>query len=115
MLVFFEMKNGKSQLESKRDYKQRMGAIQPKLGVSPDKADSEALALQSAIINFGFKLGAKKHLPHMGVTDEKMKVHLMEKHLEQEKAVKERRRRPEVPMVSFGREMTGRRKGLNLV
>lgn len=56
-------KGGQPALESKADYKKRMSAKNPGQGHSPDQADAAALALQSAIINFGFTLGKRKELP----------------------------------------------------
>ena len=51
------IKAGKPHLETKRDYKVRMGAVAPSLAHSPDEADSCALVLQSAMINYGFAPG----------------------------------------------------------
>lgn len=53
-------KSGKVSLESKHDYKRRMGGISPSLAHSPDFADAAALVLQSAIINFGFYPGQRR-------------------------------------------------------
>lgn len=53
------LKNGKQVLESKKDYKTRMGAIAPILAHSPDEADACALALQAAILNYGFHPGQR--------------------------------------------------------
>lgn len=36
-----------------------MGGIMPSLAHSPDEADAVCLALQSAIIHYGFKIGQK--------------------------------------------------------
>lgn len=55
-------KTFKKELESKREYKVRMGAIIPSLARSPDEADAAALALQSAIINFGFFPGQRREI-----------------------------------------------------
>lgn len=54
------VKGGKQQLELKQDYKNRMGGVAPSLAHSPDEADAAALALQSAIINYGFYPGQKR-------------------------------------------------------
>ncbi len=60
------------QLESKAAFKKRMGSINPSLARSPDEADAVALCLQSAIENFGFKLGETKPLPtHMDFASQK--------------------------------------------
>lgn len=55
-------KNGRPSLESKIAYKNRMGAIMPSLAKSPDEADSCALVLQSAMINYGFSPGTRKSI-----------------------------------------------------
>lgn len=52
-----EIKGAKQTLESKADYKKRMGAISPRLAHSPDEADSVALCVQAAKICFGFTPG----------------------------------------------------------
>lgn len=59
------LKNGKMMMESKDEYKKRMGAILPSLAHSPDRADAAALALQSAVLNFGFHPGQRKAMPKM--------------------------------------------------
>lgn len=55
-------KGGKRALESKADFKRRIGTKFPSMAHSPDNADSAALALQSAIINFGFGLGKRRDI-----------------------------------------------------
>lgn len=57
-----EVKNGKPSIESKREYKIRMGAINPALAHSPDEADSAILVVQCAINRFGFTVGQKLDL-----------------------------------------------------
>lgn len=56
------IKGNKQVLESKKDYKNRMGAIMPSLAHSPDEADAAALCLQSAIINYGFTPGQRRDM-----------------------------------------------------
>lgn len=56
-------KGGKRVLESKAEYKKRIGAKYPSMAHSPDHADAAALVVQSAIMNYGFALGRKKVLP----------------------------------------------------
>lgn len=58
-----KVKNGKQILEKKNEYKARMSAINPGLAHSPDEADSCALALQVAMINYGFKPGQQFSVP----------------------------------------------------
>ena len=53
------IKNGKETLESKIDYKRRMSIISSVMGGSPDHCDAAMLAIQSAMIHFGFNLGQK--------------------------------------------------------
>ena len=57
------VKNGKQILEQKQEYKLRMGAINPVLAHSPDEADSCALALQAAMIMYGFFPGQAIEIP----------------------------------------------------
>lgn len=54
------IKDGKQKLESKHDFKNRMGAIMPSLAHSPDEADAASLVLQAAMINYGFAPGQVK-------------------------------------------------------
>ena len=61
-LVLKDEKTFKPKLEPKNVYKTRMGAIMPSLAHSPDEADAAALALQSAMLNFGFTPGQRKDL-----------------------------------------------------
>lgn len=55
-------KAGRYALESKNTYKKRMGSISPSLAHSPDEADAASLALQAAIIRFGFTPGQRMAL-----------------------------------------------------
>ncbi len=52
-----EVKGGKQYLEPKPAYKARMGTINPSQAHSPDEADAASLALQAAIIKYGFVPG----------------------------------------------------------
>lgn len=52
----------KRALESKKDYKTRMGAVSPSLAHSPDEADSASLVLQAAKIKFGFYPGQARDI-----------------------------------------------------
>lgn len=61
-LVILNKKNFKPELESKIAYKTRMGAVMPSLAHSPDEADAASLALQSAMLNFGFTPGQRKDI-----------------------------------------------------
>lgn len=58
-----KMPGGKLVLESKADYKKRIGAKHPGMAHSPDHADSAALAVQAAISCFGFQIGGKREMP----------------------------------------------------
>ena len=55
-------KGDKVVLESKRDYKLRMGSISPLLAVSPDRADACSLCLMSAILRYGFVPGQRTEM-----------------------------------------------------
>lgn len=57
-----QIKGSKQVLESKKDYKNRMGSVSPTLAHSPDEADSAALALQVAMLNHGFFPGMKREI-----------------------------------------------------
>lgn len=61
-LVKLNKKSFKQELENKQEYKVRMGAVMPSLAHSPDEADAASLALQSAILNFGFTPGQRKDI-----------------------------------------------------
>jgi hypothetical protein len=52
-------KGGKKLLEAKSDYKKRMGTISSVYGRSPDEADAAMLALQSAVLHYGFYPGQR--------------------------------------------------------
>jgi hypothetical protein len=55
----------RQEIESKLDFKKRMAAIMPSLAHSPDEADACTLALQSAIINYGFHPGQTRDVPQV--------------------------------------------------
>lgn len=78
-------KAGKRVLESKKDYKTRMGAISPTLAHSPDEADAASLVLQTAKIKFGFFPGQKRDIQKVqGFEMEKYLLQLRENKKEQE-------------------------------
>ncbi len=64
-----EFKGSKMILESKRAYRDRMSAINPKLAHSPDESDAMMLATQAAILRYGFAPGMRKELINSGVSD----------------------------------------------
>lgn len=64
-LVIQNPKTNKQELETKKEYKDRMRAVMPALAHSPDEADVETLCLQSAIINFGFYPGQRREIPQL--------------------------------------------------
>jgi hypothetical protein len=64
-MIIQNVKTLKQEIESKHDYKKRMGAIMPSLAHSPDEADACTLALQSAIINYGFHPGQTRDIPRV--------------------------------------------------
>jgi len=59
----YNAKTKKTTLESKSDFKNRMTAINPSMARSPDEADAAALALQIAIMNYGFAPGQYVEIP----------------------------------------------------
>lgn len=70
-----KVKGGKQLLESKVEYKVRMSAVSSSMAHSPDEADAASLALQSAIINFGFTPGQRKDVESVtGFLHEKLWV-----------------------------------------
>lgn len=77
-LVIMNPTTLKRTLESKQDYKVRMGAISPLLAHSPDEADSVAMCVQAAKIRFGFTPGQRREINKQGFTlqDEKWWVSL---------------------------------------
>lgn len=71
-LIIQNPKTQKQELETKKEFKARMGAQNPMLAHSPDEADVCTLALQSAIINYGFYPGEMRDIPNvpLGVIQE---------------------------------------------
>lgn len=66
-------------LETKADYKTRMKAVDPRLAHSPDEADAATLAVQSAILNFGFTAGQFRNVnPELDPTQEKFNLHQLQ-------------------------------------
>lgn len=55
--LYYQDKNGKKTLESKKEFKSRMAVANPAIAHSPDEADAAGLCVQSAIMNFGFSPG----------------------------------------------------------
>lgn len=99
-----ELKNGKYTLEPKAAYKKRMGAVNPGLAHSPDHADSAALALHSAIYNFGFSLGQRRETPKLeGTTAEKYWV--FSEMQRKKKEAEEVQVKRAVPVMSFTGEI----------
>lgn len=81
-----ETKNGKQILEAKAQYKVRMGTISPSLAHSPDEADAASLALQVAILKFGFVPGQIRNVKKIDTFDlEKMHAFKIEKDAETDK------------------------------
>lgn len=64
-MIIQNVKTLKQEIESKHDYKRRMGSIMPSLAHSPDEADACTLALQAAIMNYGFTPGQRREVPRM--------------------------------------------------
>jgi hypothetical protein len=70
-----EVKNGKQILETKQAFKTRMGAVSPGLAHSPDEADAAALALQVAMIKYGFRPGQRYEVRQDTLEMEKYLIH----------------------------------------
>lgn len=88
-----EIKNGKTTLETKADYKARMAARNPALAHSPDEADAAILALHAAIIRYGFSPGEERVNPTTRVAElwkEKQFAFELEQRQEHDKAVSRR-------------------------
>lgn len=87
-----ERVGGKQVLESKAAYKTRMGSQMPSLAHSPDEADAASLALQSAILLFGFTPGQFRSMPE--VKNSMVELNLQAAALEEQKnLIKEKNRR----------------------
>lgn len=78
-------------LEPKAAYKRRMGSINPSLAHSPDEADVVALAVQSAIHNFGFKLGETKPIQKMDWSTTKFHLWKQAMRVEQQQHLEEKK------------------------
>lgn len=104
-----ETRGGKNTLESKYDYKKRMGAVSPLLAKSPDYADAAALALQSAIINYGFTPGQTRAMPSLNSQGFDMKLFINNKERIEESVKKPSS--PPIPLINFD---GGYRKSLKL-
>lgn len=104
------IKNGKPKLETKAEFKNRMGTIMPSLAHSPDEADAATLALQSAIRNYGFSPGQARDLQRIeGFAHEKMFAFLeLQK---QDIAESQVRRGPPVAKFDSGLESLIQHKG----
>lgn len=70
-----EVKAGKQFLETKQAFKTRIGAVSPGLAHSPDEADAAALALQVAIIRYGFRPGQRHEVRNDSFEMEKYLIH----------------------------------------
>lgn len=95
-------KGQKEVLESKIEYKQRMGAISPTLAHSPDEADGVALCVQAAKIRFGFHPGQKVKIAE--TEDPSLKKYLLMKK-EQEEAARKVREERRPPLATFGSDI----------
>lgn len=62
-------KAGKTVLETKSEYQARLSAISPKLGASPDEADTVMLCVQAAVLQFGWTPGQRRALPAGDIND----------------------------------------------
>ena len=100
-LIKTQKSSGKRVLESKLEYKSRMGSIAPSLAHSPDEADSLALCLQAAMIRYGFTPGQRKDtLKQESFELQKWYSHLMGARSEQES-----HKRASPPIADFSGEI----------
>jgi hypothetical protein len=90
--------DNKVSLESKRDYKSRMGGKNPLLAHSPDRADAAALTLQAAIMRYGFSLGQKRQFTPVNTSFDDLKLIT---HRYEQEAKKEERPRMSIPRATF--------------
>lgn len=72
------VKGSKQILEMKKDYKTRIGASNPGMAHSPDEADAAALALQAAMIRYGFTPGQRREIRESSFMFEKAEVHRLQ-------------------------------------
>ena len=100
-LVIQNEKTLKQELESKAEYKRRMAGIDPRLAHSPDRADAATLALQVAIMNFGFYPGQAFEVVKAGETEELRKIAMWKA---QQQMVAETHGR-EVPVADFSSDV----------
>lgn len=93
--------SNKKVLETKPAFKARMGAVNPRLARSPDEADAATLALQIAIKNYGFRVGAKVDVSGASSAweDEKMLIHAQNMRIEEQKTIEAHKKPPE---ATFG-------------
>lgn len=91
------LKNGRQELEKKRDYKNRLGAIMPSLARSPDEADAASLALLSAVMHFGFTPGQVRAIYNEENTFQHMKQWTFDKMVKLE----ENHSRSSPPVATF--------------
>lgn len=68
-LVQVDEKTRKTKLESKKEFKRRMGHIMKSMARSPDEADAASLCLLSAIVNQGFYPGQTRPIENMAVLE----------------------------------------------
>lgn len=64
-LVIVDETTRKPKLESKKDFKRRMGHIMKSMSRSPDEADAGSLCLQSAVVNLGFYTGQARSIENL--------------------------------------------------
>lgn len=100
-LVTTDPKTRKQVLESKLEYKKRMGAVMPSLARSPDHADAAALVLQAAIIKRGFFAGKRTHI-EQATTFEDSKMRIAKEIYRQQQEIKSQAP-PPIPVARFSR------------
>ncbi len=100
-------KGSKRELESKADFKTRMSAVSPRLAHSPDEADSAALCLQAAIINYGFSPGQKRDVvSHNSFADDKYSAYKQITNPGTNVGQPQTDTRPAPPVATFGTDIS---------
>lgn len=64
-LVIVDETTRKPKLETKKEFKRRIGHIMKNMARSPDEADAASLCLQSAVVNLGFYTGQEKSIENL--------------------------------------------------
>ena len=92
----------KQEIQSKRDYKSDMNAINPSMSHSPDEADSACLCLQAAILTAGFDVKNKSNqVLHQNVErgGEEALNHILQERLRMSDRIQENYQKPKSSFI----------------